>query len=282
MRVLRVSHKGKVFYGALQQVEVPGAGDESATELMVQCLNKELGLDAPVPLNQCQVKSPVMPTKMVCLAVNYRQHAEEMGHPVPEEPVLFLKPPSSVIGSGHPIVLPPSSQQVDFEGELAIVMGKVCRKVAEADVPAHIFGYACANDVTARDLQRKDGQFGRAKGFDSFAPIGPWIETEVDTPHDLRLVTRVNGEVRQDSSTADMIFAPFEIVSRISQIMTLHPGDVILTGTPSGVGPLAPGDEVRVEIDKVGILINPVVDEASMEEQQQEAAGGDSPAGPLQ
>ncbi len=282
MRVLRVRYQERVFYAALQQITSEEGGQESGADLFVQCLNKELGFTEPIPLNRCTVVSPVMPTKMVCVAVNYRQHAEEMGHAIPDEPVLFLKPPSAVIGSGHPIVLPRASQQVDFEGELAMVMGKNCRNVAVQDVPAHIFGYACANDVTARDLQKKDGQYGRAKGFDTFAPIGPWIETEVAAPHELTLITRVNDEIRQESSTSDMIFQPHEIVSRISRVMTLFPGDVILTGTPSGVGPLAAGDEVRVEIDEVGILINTVVDDPEQDEQPKEGAKGSPDGAPLQ
>jgi len=245
MRVLRVRHKDNVFYGSL-------------TDQGVFCLNKELGYKDPIPLQQLAVLPPVVPTKLVCVAVNYKTHAEEMGHKLPDEPVLFLKPPSAVIGSGQPIVLPPQSKQVDYEGELAVVIGKTCRNVSLDHVAEHIFGYACANDVTARDLQKKDGQFGRAKGFDSFAPIGPWIETEAPNPAALTLKTTVNGQVRQQGNTSDMLFPPLMLVSYISSIMTLHPGDTILTGTPKGVGPLAAGDEVRVEIETVGILINPV------------------------
>jgi 2-keto-4-pentenoate hydratase/2-oxohepta-3-ene-1,7-dioic acid hydratase in catechol pathway len=264
MRVLRVRYQDQVFYGALHQAEAEG---QEAPQLFIQCLNRELGIEGPIPLQQCAVLPPVVPTKIICLAVNYRAHAAEMGHAIPEEPVLFLKAPSAVIGSGQPIVLPRMSQRVDFEGELAIVLGKVCRRVAVEDIPSHIFGYSCANDVTARDLQKRDGQYGRAKGFDSFAPVGPWIETEVADPDDLTLRTTVNGELHQEGNTSDMVFSPFEIVSRISQVMTLFPGDVILTGTPPGVGALAPGDEVRVEIESVGTLINPVVAEADLLEE---------------
>lgn len=277
MRVLRVRYQDHTFYGALQQVNKEGTPEGQASfDLFVQCLNKELGLDAPVPLAQCAVLPPVMPTKIICLAVNYRPHAEEMGHAIPEEPMIFLKPPSAVIGSGQPIVLPAASQRVDFEGELAIVLGKNCRNVPPQEVAPYIFGYACANDVTARDLQKKDGQFGRAKGFDTFAPIGPWIETEVESPDALDLVTRVNGEIRQQGNTSDMIFKPFEVVSHISSVMTLFPGDVIFTGTPSGVGQLASGDEVRVEIDQVGTLINTAV----LESPQRDADEQATPDGP--
>ncbi len=263
MRVLRVRHGERTFFAALQQVPRPeGAEGDKPFDLYVQCLNKELGYREPIPLQECAILPPVVPTKIVCLGVNYRSHAEEMGHAIPEEPILFLKAPSAVIGSGQAIVLPAMSQRVDFEGELAVVIGKGCRNIAPEEVPGHVFGYACANDVTARDLQKRDGQWGRAKSFDTFAPVGPWIETEVADPDNLELITRVNNEIRQQGNTQDMIFSPFEAVSRISRVMTLMPGDVILTGTPSGVGPLAPGDEVRVEISGVGALINGVLHES--------------------
>jgi len=245
MRVLRVLHQERIFYGSL-------------VDNAVHCLNKELGYEAPIPLKELSVLPPVMPTKIVCLAVNYRKHAEECGRDIPEEPILFLKPPSAVIGCGQAIVLPSQSSRVDYEGELAMVIGKACRNVTPEQAPEHVFGYACANDVTARDLQKKDGLFARAKGFDTFAPIGPWIETEVKDPANLSIKTLVNNELRQDGHTSDMIFPPFDILSMISQVMTLNPGDVILTGTPPGIGPIKPGDDIRIEIEEVGILINPV------------------------
>ncbi len=246
MRVLRVQYRGRVFYGALY--------DEG-----VQCLNKDLGLTGRIPLQELQVLPPVAPTKVICLGVNYKKHAEEMGKEPPDEPLLFFKPPSAVIGGGQAIVLPGMSERVDYEGELAVVIGKAGRHIALEDAPQHIFGLCCANDVTARDLQKKDGLYARAKGFDTFLPIGPWIETEIRDINDITLRTKVNGVVKQEASTSDMAFSPFETVRFVSQIMTLNPGDVILTGTPSGVGPLLPGDEVMVEIDEVGVLINPVV-----------------------
>ncbi|MDQ7833232.1 MAG: fumarylacetoacetate hydrolase family protein [Desulfovibrionaceae bacterium] len=255
MRVLRVRHQDKSFYASL-------------IEDQVVCLDRSLAYDAPIPLREIQLLPPVAPTKVVCAAVNYRSHADEVGLPVPDEPVLFFKPPSAVIPAGQPIVLPRVSTRVDYEAELAVVIGRPCRHAAPDKVAAHIFGYACANDVTARDLQKKDGLYGRAKGFDTFAPIGPWIETEVADPGSLGLRTLVNGEVRQQGDTSDMIFPVLELVSFISRVMTLFPGDVILTGTPPGIGPLAAGDEVRVEIDGVGVLINPVVAE------EETAAGG--------
>jgi 2-keto-4-pentenoate hydratase/2-oxohepta-3-ene-1,7-dioic acid hydratase in catechol pathway len=185
-----------------------------------------------------------------------------MGKEVPTEPLLFLKPPSAVIGTGEAIVCPAQSQDVHYEGELAVVMGKVCRRLKVDDVPAHIFGFTCANDVTARDLQTRDVQYTRAKGFDTFCPIGPWIETAVKDPGNLTIRTRVNQEVRQEESTRDMIVSPYELVSYVSSIMTLMPGDVILTGTPPGVGTLRPGDEVHVEIENIGILMNRAISEA--------------------
>lgn len=246
MRILRVRHQNEIFYASL--------GEEH-----VISLNKELPFKEPIPLSEIAVLPPVAPTKVVCIGLNYRKHAEELGLDVPEEPVIFYKPPSAVIGGGQPIVLPLQSERVDYEAELAVIIGKPCRHVSAARAPEYIFGYACANDVTARDLQKRDGLYGRAKGFDTFAPIGPWIETHVEDPSNLSLTTRVNGEVRQQGNTSDMIFSPFELVSFISGVMTLMPGDVILTGTPPGIGPIKDGDEVHVEIPHVGVLINPVV-----------------------
>lgn len=245
MRILRVQYRGRIFYAALHDDHVI-------------CLNKELGFPDPIPLREVGVMPTVMPSKIVCAAVNYRAHGEELGHDLPEEPRLFLKPPSSVIASGQAIVLPPDSERVDHEGELAVVIGRTARNIHESEVDTYVFGYACANDVTARDLQRRDGLFGRAKGFDTFCPIGPWIETEVPDPDNLAIRTLVNNTVRQSSSTAAMIFPVRTLVSFVSRVMTLNPGDVILTGTPEGVGPLHDGDEVRVEIEGVGMLINPV------------------------
>jgi len=252
MRVLRVQHQNHTFYASLH-------GDE------LICLNKSLGFTQPIPLRDVAVVPPVMPTKIICAAVNYPAHADEVGLAVPQEPVLFLKPPSAVIGTGMPIILPAASRRVDYEAELAVVMGKACRNVEPEDAAEHIFGYACANDVTARDLQKKDGQYARAKGFDSFCPIGPWIETQVPDPSDLAINTRINGETVQQGSTKDMLFSPYRLVSFISKVMTLQPGDVVLTGTPQGVGPLRHGDEVRVEIEAVGILINRVIAEKAGE-----------------
>lgn len=212
-----------------------------------------------LPLADVRLVAPVLPSKVVAVAKNYADHAKEMGGEVPAAPMIFLKPSTSVVGPGEPILLPWQSEQVEHEAELAVVIGRLCRDVPEERVPEVILGYTCANDVTARDLQRTDGQWGRAKGFDSFCPIGPWIETDLDA-EDASIECRVNGEVRQSGSTADMVRDVAELVAWVSSVMTLLPGDVILTGTPAGVGPLTAGDSVSVTIDGIGTLTNPVID----------------------
>ena len=201
--------------------------------------------------------APVLPSKVVCVGLNYRKHADEQGKDVPEEPLIFLKPSTAVIGPGDDIVLPPQSELVHHEGELAIVIGKRASRVREAEAMEHVLGYTCANDVTARDIQRREGRYTRAKGFDTFAPLGPCIVTaDAFDPATHRLELRVDGEVRQTSLMDDFIFGVPTVVAFISEIMTLLPGDVILTGTPAGVGPLEDGDEVEVEIEGIGVLRN--------------------------
>jgi 2-keto-4-pentenoate hydratase/2-oxohepta-3-ene-1,7-dioic acid hydratase in catechol pathway len=197
------------------------------------------------------------PSKIICVGRNYADHAKELGNEVPAEPIIFLKPPSAVLSHGGTIVLPKQSQRVEHEGELAIVVGKEAKNVPAARWREFVQGFTCANDVTARDLQKKDVQFTRGKSFDTFCPLGPWIETDLD-PSALRLVTRVNGAVRQDGNTRQLIFPPPVLLEFITSVMTLLPGDVILTGTPAGVGPLAPGDTVEVEIEGIGTLRNVV------------------------
>ncbi|MNS36397.1 Ureidoglycolate lyase [compost metagenome] len=204
---------------------------------------------------------PVRPSKILCVGRNYAEHAAELGHDVPAEPLIFMKPPSSLIGSGEAIVLPAISERVDFEGELAVVIGRRCRHVAEADAMGVIGGYTILNDITARDLQKKDGQWARAKGFDTFAPCGPRLVTDLD-PTDLEIKTLVNGELRQHGRTSQFIFSIPRVIAFISRAMTLEEGDVISTGTPSGVGPLKPGDTVEVWVESIGSLINPVRAEA--------------------
>ncbi len=198
------------------------------------------------------------PGKIVAVGLNYRSHAAELGMPVPADPVLFLKPSSAVIGPGEAIVLPTASRQVDYEAELAIVIGKTARKVSAGKAQEFVLGYACANDVTARDLQLRDGQWTRAKSFDTFCPLGPWVETGAPPP-EAEVELFLNGELRQAAPVADMIFSPPELVAFISAVMTLERGDVILTGTPPGVGPLSAGDRVTVKIAGIGELNNDVV-----------------------
>lgn len=212
-----------------------------------------------VPMEQVRLLAPVIPrSKVLGVGRNYAEHAAEMGGEVPAEPLVFLKPNTSVIGPDDPIRLPPRSAEVHYEGELAVVIGRVCRDVPPERVGEVVLGYTCANDVTARDLQREDGQWWRAKGFDSFCPLGPYLVTGLD-PADLRLVTRRDGRVVQDARTSAMVHDVGDLVVHISSVMTLLPGDVILTGTPAGVGPLAGGQRVEVEIEGIGVLSNPVV-----------------------
>lgn len=214
-------------------------------------------LPFPRPIHTGRLLAPVLPGKVVCIGRNYRAHAEELGNTVPARPLIFLKPPSAVIGPGEPILLPPDSERVEHEGELGVVIGRRARHLDPADALDAVFGFTCVNDVTARDLQRADKQFARGKGFDTFCPIGPWIETELD-PRDVRVTCRVGDALRQDGRTALMVFDVPTLLATISRVMTLEPGDVIATGTPAGVGPLTAGDDVTVEIEGIGALTNPV------------------------
>ncbi len=212
---------------------------------------------AKYPLSEVQLLAPLQPGKIVCVGRNYAAHAAEHDAEVPTLPILFLKPPSAVIGPGDPIVVPPQSSNVEHEAELGVVMGQTARWISPQESADHILGYTVALDVTARDLQRSDGQWTRSKSFDTFCPLGPWIETELD-PADAMITCTVNGQLRQMASTRDMVFSVQELVAFISSVMTLQPGDLVLTGTPAGVGPLLPGDEVTAEIEGVGSLTNPV------------------------
>jgi 2-keto-4-pentenoate hydratase/2-oxohepta-3-ene-1,7-dioic acid hydratase in catechol pathway len=214
-------------------------------------------MEADIPLERVHLLPPVVPEKIICVGRNYAEHAREHGAEVPEYPLIFLKPPSSVIGPGAKIVLPPQSKQVEHEAELAIVIGRTGRWIPTEEALSYVFGFTAANDVTARDLQRKDGQWTRAKGFDTFCPLGPWIETDLD-PSDVLITCRVNSEMRQMASTREMVFTISHLIAFVSSIMTLHPGDVILTGTPAGVGPINKGDMVEVDIEGLGVLRNPV------------------------
>lgn len=209
----------------------------------------------PFQVIDAKLLAPSLPTKIVCAGLNYKDHAAEMNMPIPEEPVIFLKPPSAALGPSGVIRYPKMSHQVDYEAELAVVIGREAKEVSPEQARGFILGYTCMNDVTARDLQRKDGQWTRAKSFDTFAPFGPWIETEFD-PSGALVEAFLNGDLKQSSSTANMIFPVEALVSFISHVMTLFPGDIIATGTPTGIGPMKAGDEIEVRISGIGSLLN--------------------------
>ncbi len=252
MKILRFEAEGKTSYGladpeAGKVREIAGGPFEA-----IQVTGRVYSLD------EVRVLAPVTPSKIVAVGLNYRDHAREMGKTIPAEPLLFLKAPSAVNSPGGDIVYPRASTRVDHEAELAVVIGRKAKDVKRKDAPAFILGYTCINDVTARDLQVKDGLYARAKGFDTFAPLGPWIETELD-PSALSIRCLVNGRVRQDGNTREMGATVPELVEFISHVMTLHPGDVIATGTPPGVGPVKVGDEIRIEVEGIGALTNRVV-----------------------
>lgn len=214
--------------------------------------------EATIPITDVRLLPPVVPQKIICVGRNYAAHAAEHDAEVPDVPLLFLKPPSAVIAIEEDIVLPPQSNQIEHEAELAVIIGKSGRWISAERVDDYILGYTIANDVTARDLQQRDGQWTRGKGFDTFCPLGPWIQTDFD-PTDKMLTCHVNGQMRQMASTHDMVFTVPQLIAFASSIMTLFPGDALLTGTPAGVGPLNPGDFVEVSIEDLGSLVNPVV-----------------------
>jgi 2-keto-4-pentenoate hydratase/2-oxohepta-3-ene-1,7-dioic acid hydratase in catechol pathway len=213
--------------------------------------------EADTPLADVRLIAPSEPSKILCVGKNYVEHAKELGSDVPKVPLIFMKPPSAIISNGDSVVLPPQSSQVEHEGELVVVIGKRGRSITAENARKHILGYTIGNDVTARDLQKTDNQWTRAKGFDTFCSFGPWIDTEFD-PADAVLTTRVNGQMRQMASTRDMVFNIPTLIAYVSSVMTLEPGDLIFTGTPSGVGELKSGDEVLVEIEGLGVLKNSV------------------------
>src|SRR5215207_4006047 len=245
MRIVRYSHQGDVGFGIHEDETVAAIGPHpfGAFEYTGQRF----------PVAEVRLLAPVLPSKVVAIGRNYAEHARELGNEVPSEPVLFLKPSTSVVGPGDPIVRPEGVGRVDFEGELA-------RRLEPADAIQAVLGFTCANDVTARDLQRSDGQWTRGKGFDSFCPLGPWIETDLDSS-DLAIHTLVNGEVKQQARTSQLEHGVADLLAFVSRVMTLLPGDVLLTGTPAGVGPLEPGDRVEVQVEGIGILANEVVAE---------------------
>ncbi|MGO3148117.1 MAG: fumarylacetoacetate hydrolase family protein [Leucobacter sp.] len=261
MKIARYEFGGEISYGILDQAE-----DGSGVELVELAGDPFLtGFDTTgrrVAFESARLLAPVIPrSKVVCVGKNYADHIEEMkgetGGDAPKEPLLFLKPNTSVIGPGDAIVRPAISTRVEHEGELAMIIGAVAKDVPEERALEYVFGFTCANDVTARDIQIKDGQWARGKGFDTFCPLGPVIETDPDLS-DARITTKVNGEIRQDGRTSQLIFSLAQIVAHASQAFTLLPGDVILTGTPAGVGLLEPGDTVEVEVEGLGILRNTV------------------------
>jgi len=231
--------------------------DEKVGEIQGSLFGEYRRREANVALADVTLTAPCEPSKIVCVGRNYVEHAKELGHEVPKVPLIFLKPPSAVNSNGGAIILPPQSSQVEHEGELVAVIGKRGRHVAADQAKAYVFGYTVGNDVTARDLQKTDGQWTRAKGFDTFCPLGPWIDTEFD-PSDAVITCRVNGQMRQMASTRDMVFNVATLIAYITSVMTLEPGDLIFTGTPAGVGELKDGDEVTVEIEGLGALRNPV------------------------
>jgi len=262
MQYCRFKSENSIHYGLLEAVRAVPTITRRLTKAPRSFRDFDGGEKIELPLNAVRLLAPAEPTKIVCIGRNYREHAKELNHPIPEEPLFFLKPPSSVIGPEEEIRRPTDlSQRVDYEGELGVVIGERCYKLREdEDVSSYIVGYTCINDVTARDLQNKDGQWSRAKGFDTFCPVGPVVAEELDPWKGVRVETRVNGELRQSGTTADFLF-PLDVLLRfISQVMTLEPGDLVATGTPKGVSPLNAGDVVEVTVEGVGTLRNAVVD----------------------
>jgi 2-keto-4-pentenoate hydratase/2-oxohepta-3-ene-1,7-dioic acid hydratase in catechol pathway len=274
VRIARFAHGGDVGYGIVEDAAQDGVagtvtGADADGLVVAELLGHPFGIGdeairltgSRYPLADVRLLAPVLPSKVVAIGRNYADHAAELGNEVPDDPIIFLKPSTAVVGPRDPIVYPTQlSERVDFEGELAVVIGRLCREVPPERVGEVIFGYTCANDVTARDLQAKDGQWARAKGFDTFCPLGPWIETDID-PADLELTTIVSGEIRQNSRTSLLLHNVTALVTYVTAVMTLLPGDVLLTGTPAGVGPLKDGDEVSVTIEGIGTLTNGVTND---------------------
>ena len=251
MRLLRFRHGDRISTGAVQP------GSDAVQVIAGTFFEDPLPTGEEVSIDDVMLLAPVLPSKLVCVGKNYAAHAAEFGMEVPDEPLLFLKPSTAVIGPGDPIRLLPINDRTDYEGEMAVVMGRLARNVRAEDASRFILGFTCANDVTLRDLQRSDDQWTKAKGFDGSCPLGPWIETSVD-PTDVFVETRLNGDVVQRTSTSEMVFGVAELIEYITTFMTLLPGDVLLTGTPEGVGRVRSGDVVEVEVEGVGTLRNAV------------------------
>jgi 2-keto-4-pentenoate hydratase/2-oxohepta-3-ene-1,7-dioic acid hydratase in catechol pathway len=266
MRYCRFQFNGQAEYGLVESV----AGQDAIVRILVTPPEQADGdmedlrtrRIEPISMNDAVLLPPVRPSKIVCVGRNYREHAVELGHEVPKEPLIFLKATSALLSPGATIRRPKISERVDYEGELAVVIGRTCHQPPpDADIRQYILGYTCVNDVTARDLQNKDGQWSRAKGFDTFCPVGPVVTDEIDPWVGIGVETRVNGAVRQQGNTRDFIFPLDAVIRHIAQAMTLFPGDLIPTGTPSGIGPLVEGDQVEVTVEGVGALRNSVADE---------------------
>jgi 2-keto-4-pentenoate hydratase/2-oxohepta-3-ene-1,7-dioic acid hydratase in catechol pathway len=266
MKYCRFQWNGEAHYGLVESV----AGRDSIVRLLLTPPEEADGdmeslrtrkIEA-IPLEEAALLPPVRPSKIVCVGRNYREHAAELGHDVPKEPLIFLKATSALLSPGATIRRPKLSQRVDHEGELGVVIGKTCyQPSSDTDIRQYILGYTCVDDVTARDLQNKDGQWSRAKGFDTFCPVGPLVTDEIDPWAGVGVETRVNGNVKQQGNTRDFIFSLDAVIRYIAQAMTLFPGDLIPTGTPSGVGPVVAGDVVEVSVDGIGTLRNSVADE---------------------
>ena len=265
MKYCQFQFQGQARYGLVE----PVAGHEQITRLLMTTPEGSGNLEdattkriEPISLADAKLLAPVRPSKIVCVGRNYREHARELGNEVPAEPLIFLKPPSSLLGPGENIVRPKISEHTDYEGELGVVISRACRKLgSDVEVRSYILGYTAVNDFTARDLQKKDGQWTRGKGFDTFCPVGPLVATKLDPWAGVTVETRVDGEVRQQGTTRDFIFPLDVIIRYICEFMTLLPGDLIATGTPKGVGRAIAGNVVEVSVEGVGILRNPVVDE---------------------
>ena len=251
MRLLRFRHGDRIATG------VADTHDDTVRVLAGTFFEDPLPTGEELPLDGLHLLAPVLPSKLVCVGKNYAAHAAEWGQTVPDEPLLFLKPSTAVLGPNDPITLLPISHRIDYEGELVVVIGRLAKDIKAEDAYRVILGYTCGNDVTLRTLQKSDDQWARAKGFDGSAPIGPWIETDVD-PNDVLVETRLNGEVRQHASSIDMVYGVATLIEYITSFMTLLPGDMIMTGTPEGVGKLVTGDVVEVEVEGIGTLANTV------------------------
>ncbi len=258
MRIARFSVGDQVAFGVVEDSAADGDGELLVAPLAGHPFGPLEPTDVRIPLADVRLLAPVLPSKLIGVGRNYADHARELGNEIPPDPLLFLKPSTSVVGPGDAIVYPRQSNDVQHEAELAVVIGRLCRDVPRERVADVILGYTCGNDVTARDLQKTDDQWARAKGFDSFSPLGPWIETDLD-PDDVAITCTVGGELRQAGRTAQMVHDVTRLVSYISEAFTLLPGDVILTGTPAGVAPLTVGDEVSVSVEGIGTLTNRVV-----------------------